>query len=359
MKKIIALLICAAMTLSLSACGNNDEDNYTGTTAKTTQSTTLNTSDNEEDNAVPLKTGMCVINSLASSKSASEDSDGKMKAESTFAAVLVDSDGKVVQAQLDCAESETAISITGEIDVEGGTEFKSKGELGDNYGMKAASGIDKEWYEQAEACCNFIIGKTQNEIADISLDESGRPADADLASGCTIKVGAIKEAFVKACESASDMGAKQGDELKIAITTVASASSKSASEDGNGSVEIDSEFCALTLDKSGIISSILVDSSQGEVEFDLGGIIVTDVTKPYPTKKEEGDEYGMKAASAIGKEWYEQAKAIEQYAKGLTVQKLSDTPFENQKPAPDSDLASGCTMKAEGIILNAVKAANS
>ena len=204
-----------------------------------------------------------------------------------------------------------------------------------------------------------IIGKTQNEIADISLDESGRPADADLASGCTIKVGAIKEAFVKACESASDMGAKQGDELKIAITTVASASSKSASEDGNGSVEIDSEFCALTLDKSGIISSILVDSSQGEVEFDLGGIIVTDVTKPYPTKKEEGDEYGMKDASAIGKEWYEQAKAIEQYAKGLTVQKLSDTPFENQKPAPDSDLASGCTMRAEGIILNAVKAANS
>ena len=68
-------------------------------------------------------------------------------------------------------------------------EIKTKNELGDEYGMKKASSIQKEWNEQAAAFAQYCLGKTADEITGIAAGEDGKPADADLAAGCTMHPG--------------------------------------------------------------------------------------------------------------------------------------------------------------------------
>ena len=55
--------------------------------------------------------------------------------------------------------------------------------------MKVASSIEKEWNEQAEAFASYCVGKTMDEIIAIAAGEDGKPADVDLAAGCTMHPG--------------------------------------------------------------------------------------------------------------------------------------------------------------------------
>ena len=51
--------------------------------------------------------------------------------------------------------------------------------------------------------------------------------------------------------------------------------------------------------------------------FDAEGKIVE--TKSFMTKRELGYEYGMLQASAIEKEWFEQASAFEAFVRGKSL----------------------------------------
>ena len=53
---------------------------------------------------------------------------------------------------------------------------------------------------------NTITGKTPDEVRDIKTDEDGKPADADLLSGCTIAVDGYRDAVLRACENAKAAG---------------------------------------------------------------------------------------------------------------------------------------------------------
>ena len=44
---------------------------------------------------------------------------------------------------------------------------KTKLELGEDYGMRGASALGKEWYEHSEGFCDALKGKTRTEIAEI------------------------------------------------------------------------------------------------------------------------------------------------------------------------------------------------
>ena len=66
--------------------------------------------------------------------------------------------------------------------------LQTKTELGDAYGMKAASKIGKEWHEQAAALSVYVTGKTIDEVKGIALTE-GKPTAADLVSSVTISIG--------------------------------------------------------------------------------------------------------------------------------------------------------------------------
>ena len=59
---------------------------------------------------------------------------------------------------------------------------KTKLELGEDYGMRGASALGKEWYEHSEGFCDALKGKTRTEIAGLS------GGDADLKALCTIDI---------------------------------------------------------------------------------------------------------------------------------------------------------------------------
>ena len=80
--------------------------------------------------------------------------------------------------------------------------------LGDGYGMKAASGIGKEWFEQAEALEDWCVGKTVEEVVTMPTYDKGDghhtqvPDDVDLKTGCTIDMGSFLGALQKAADNA-------------------------------------------------------------------------------------------------------------------------------------------------------------
>lgn len=148
-------------------------------------------------------------------------------------------------------------------------------------------------------------------------------------------------------------------------TTVNIAASKSVvvSEDGgeDALAQTDITSVALTVDEKGTIISIYVDGVQSKIEFDEKGAIITETDKEFLTKKELGDDYGMRRGSSIDKEWDEQAEAFEIWATGKTVEEVLATPTTEQSEVytrvpTDPDLVAGCTMDI-GDILDATKAA--
>ncbi len=115
--------------------------------------------------------------------------------------------------------------------------------------------------------------------------------------------------------------------------------------------QVNTTMVALGLDSAGKINYIDVDVAQstpgGEGELDK-------------TKKERGADYKMKEASPIKKEWDEQAKAFEEWAKGKTpdeVAKVDTMDFHGGKAAKEgTDLAAGCTITIDDFLAAVAKA---
>ncbi|TGY67054.1 hypothetical protein [Dubosiella muris] len=106
-------------------------------------------------------------------------------------AEVTDADGAVTKAELEEENGKiTSVSID-VIDKDG----KSKKELGDEYNMKQASAIGKEWYEQVKYLEQFII---DNGIDAVKLNADGYAENEDLKSGCTINLTDIMEAVNEA-----------------------------------------------------------------------------------------------------------------------------------------------------------------
>ena len=73
----------------------------------------------------------------------------------------------------------------------------SKRAMGDTYGMKQASPIKKEWYEQADAFDAYAVGKTAAELQKTALTDDGK---TDAISTCTISIDAMLKNAVKAAK---------------------------------------------------------------------------------------------------------------------------------------------------------------
>ena len=61
------------------------------------------------------------------------------------------------------------------------SEIRSKRELGNEYGMKAASGIGKEWFEQINSLENWLVGKNIAEISDGVMNMGSYETNEDYA----------------------------------------------------------------------------------------------------------------------------------------------------------------------------------
>ena len=121
-----------------------------------------------------------------------------MQAYSTYSILTLDSSDKITASIIDASQVEVKFSKDGKITSDTKAAQKTKNELGTEYGMKKASGIGKEWNEQAEAFAKYTVGKTVSEVNGIAIDETTVPQVDELKSSVTIKVGDLLTAIEKA-----------------------------------------------------------------------------------------------------------------------------------------------------------------
>lgn len=183
-KKVLAMLLCLCMVVALAACG----------AAKP-----------EEPKEVEYKLGMGVVVNMDSSAT------GNAQIDATVAAVVTGADGKIVSCRLDVAQNKMNVT-DGAVDT--AQSFKTKMELGDDYGMASSpyspdnngDGKVLEWYEQSAAFSKYVVGKTAVEVEDMKTKEvNGHQISADdalLSAGCTIQITSICAVMAQAANNA-------------------------------------------------------------------------------------------------------------------------------------------------------------
>ncbi len=139
---------------------------------------------------------------------ATADKAGSVSVNTTMCAVSLDDEGKIVSVSFDVVQPKAAFDATGAASGELNAAPQTKVELGDAYGMKPATTVGKEWYEQAAAFADWCVGKTVDEVLGMPTRDKGDghhtcvPDDVDLKTSCTIDVGGFFEALTKAAANA-------------------------------------------------------------------------------------------------------------------------------------------------------------
>ena len=146
------------------------------------------------------------------------------------------------------------------------------------------------------------------------------------------------------------------------LGSVTSVAVTAAEADKAGSVSVNTTICAVTLDDEGKIVDIKFDAVQPKGAFDATGA-AADFNAAPQTKKELKEGYGMQKVSAIGKEWYEQAAALEAWCIGKTVDEVLGMPTFDRGDGhhtmvpDDADLKTGCTITVGDYLKALEKAA--
>lgn len=210
MKKYAVLLLTVAMTAGLlSGCTNKagTNGNQNGTTNSATEN---NAAGSETGNDADMqnagtgwnyKMGLGVVSRMKRANNAGS-TDGSAEVETIIAAVSLDAEDRIMDCRIDMVEHVIPVSNTGAIGTQAQTEYRTKRELGDAYGMGNVSGIGKEWYEQVDAFEQYVVGKTIHEINGISTDEAGYVQDENLNTSVTISISDFQAAIAKAVENA-------------------------------------------------------------------------------------------------------------------------------------------------------------
>ena len=137
---------------------------------------------------------------MATVSPAEDDDDGRAEAAVTTCALLLDQEGKILSVTFDCVEAAASYNTSG--NVTWPDTYKSKKELGYDYGLKKYSSIGKEWFEQVNALEAYCIGKTVSDVSSMQMkEENGKqeiPAAAELTSSCTISCDQFIDALKKA-----------------------------------------------------------------------------------------------------------------------------------------------------------------
>lgn len=318
MKKILSLILSVLMIFTLAACGAETTD------APATETATL-------------KFGLGVYVAGATVADASADKDGSASMDATYAAVSVDADGKIVAVALDVMQHKLAFTTEGKAIA--ATEFKSKYEKGPDYNMLSASPIGKEWNEQADAFKTQVIGKTLDEVKAL-VAEGDKPVQSVIDAGCTIKIAEFVGAVEKAYNAAAESNVTANDTLKIGAVTKQSVADATADKAGNN--QVDTTIVAVAMNAEGKVVATSSDCLQVKFGFDLTGKSTFDTAAAILTKKEKKEDYNMKGASPIGKEWYEQAAAFDKVCTGKTIDEIKALVVDGK--GNDEVVNAGCTM---------------
>ena len=131
-----------------------------------------------------------------------------------------------------------------------------------------------------------------------------------------------------------------------------------ATEDKDGSVQIDTTIAVVTFDAEGTIVAVSLDVAQQKGTFDTTGAVTGDID--LRTKVEKKEDYNMKGASPIGKELYEQLSFFEEWMIGKNVNDVLGMPTGeangHTEVPTDEDLTAGTTISV-GAYLRAIEKA--
>lgn len=318
MKKVLSVLLVLVLVLSMAAFAGADE---------------------------AVNTGFAMVTAVTGKNAAAKD--GTAQTEITAAAVTVDANGVIDACVIDMVQAKINFNAAGEITTDKAATFPSKNALGDAYGMRIASSIDAEWNEQAAAFAAWCVGKTLDEVKGIAVDEDGMATDVDVVASVTLKVSSFVAIVEAAYNNAKPCGARKGDAIKLTSYTVCS-SSKNATAAKAGNAQAYAMLGAFTFNGD-VITSAIIDAVQANCAFDAAGIVTADLSQPVASKDELGDAYGMRVASAIDKEWNEQAEGYCQYITGMTLADAIAIPMNDSNKTDDADLATSCTIMIDGF----------
>lgn len=312
-----------AAALTLTACGGS------GSGSSGSMSTGMGGSSSQTTQNAAWRTGLGIL-----TKADGEERAGKIN--TIAAAVLLDAEGKVADVMLDEVELSVTGDGTGKVTMPG--ETLTKRQKGEDYPLAAVSSLKKSWAEQADAFGDFLTGKTPDEVKKLATDDDGKPKDADLLSGCTIAVDGYRDAVVRACENAKAVGSARGDRAVLGVSVRNDTKDLTADDDHDVTAQVDITVTALTLDADDRVTSAIADVTEPALTVSADGTV--SAPELVKTKLEQGDQYGMRGASALDKEWYEHSEGWCDYLKGRTRAEVASIPDDGS----DADLAAVCTI---------------
>ena len=331
MKKLFAVIAIAVLVLS--GCSNNGEE--TPVIVKVGTASYTSVSGREFDAATPK--------------------DGRIQVNTYFATVALDADGKVVYVDIDAAQNEGTFDGEGAIVKAEAVPTKTEKEF--DYGMVGASGIGKEWFEQMAALEEWMIGKTAAEVLamETMVKDDAHPKvpnEEDLKSSVTINVGDYLTVFEKAVANAVEVEgvAKIGS----GSSTSVSGRAYDAETAKEGRIQVNVTFAGVAVDADGKILYVDIDVAQNQGTFDAEGKVLA--AEAAKSKKEKGFEYGMVGASGIGKEWFEQMAALEEWMTGKTVSEALALDVDEEAVPTNEDLTSSVTIGVDGYLAALEKA---
>ena len=294
-----------------------------------------------------VKTGMAIVAGAGDSKAATAEENGEIKYDVTIVGVLVDDNGVITGCTIDSLGTSVKFDAAGVITSDLTAPVQTKNELGESYGMVAWGGAIAEWDAQAAALAAYAVGKTVEELKTGAVGETGYAADADLASSATIYLGGYVSAIEAAVANAQHLGAQAGDELRMAVVPGVK-SSTSADGETAGLAQLDVDVTVLTAN-GGVITSCAIDSLQAKVNFDAAGAVTSDVTAPFQTKNQLGENYGMVAWAGAIAEWDAQAASFAAYVTGKTADEVAGIAVDAGTKPTESDLVSSVTIAVGGF----------
>ena len=353
MKKLLMAVFALCVVLGLAACGDKEAD---------------------------YKLGMGVEVNTSSSTDATAEKAGNAQVDATVAAVVLDAEGKIVVCRLDAVQNKVAVSATGEVTVP--TTFKTKMELGDDYNMSKygqsmdwnGDGVVKEWYEQAKAFENYVVGMTAADVKAIetkAVEGSGyiiAVDDALLSAGCTIQITDFKAAVAKACEDEQGVSFKSNGEFTLGVAANSYDDGSANAGEEAGSVLVYSDFAASVVAGGKIVAS-LNDAIQPKFAVSATGTLTATFVDTKRCLKEDYNmsKYGQSMDwNGDGKveEWYVQSLAFSKHVVGMTaaeVEAMGTQTVEGSGYIISSDealLSAGCTIQITGIKAVVAKSVN-
>jgi len=366
MKKIIALVLTSVLALSVFAgCANNDTTPETPETPGTEEPNEEPGEEEpgEEEPAVEAgaitKMGLGIITNIGKSKDL-EEGKATAQVDSVIVAAGFDADGKIVSVTIDTAQDRVVFEGEMELTTDTSVAGKTKLEKGDEYGMKGAAAITGlEWFEQIGHLTEWMIGKTVAEVVAMPTYEKDPshlfvPDVEELKTTVSITIEGYLAALEEAWATAVDVDGAE----KVGLGVVTSlGKSKSQSEDAGAMAQVDSTIVATALKADGTIAGTIIDTAQTKINFDMDGVVTNDKSATVKSKAELGEEYGMKKASGIGKEWDEQALAFAAFMTGKTVAEVTGMELAEDVPTAE-DLTSSVTIKVGGYLAALEKAGN-